>query len=140
MGGRFLTQPHRRGVEVCENFYHFFKKNTPPLLSTVFEPFLIFFLGVFCCGPAPVKGIKNRRTDLIYDIPFVCAAVNADVHTIILSKQDQVVGFSKDTEKVGSLICTKAIGYPRVQEITGDYKRIKSRSLKQKHINTFPTK
>ncbi|KAM4741248.1 transglutaminase 5, like [Anableps anableps] len=82
--------------------------------------------GVFCCGPAPVKGIKNQRTDLIYDIPFVYAAVNADVHTIILSSQDQVVGFSKDTEKVGSLICTKAIGYPRLQNITGDYKYIKS--------------
>ncbi|MEQ2315858.1 hypothetical protein AMECASPLE_026723 [Ameca splendens] len=82
--------------------------------------------GVFCCGPAPVKGIRNKRTDLIYDIPFIYAAVNADVHTIILSSQDQVVGFSKDTEKVGSLICTKAIGYPRVQNITGDYKYIKS--------------
>uniref|UniRef100_M4AY73 protein-glutamine gamma-glutamyltransferase n=2 Tax=Xiphophorus maculatus TaxID=8083 RepID=M4AY73_XIPMA len=82
--------------------------------------------GVFCCGPAPVKGIKNQRTDLIYDIPFVYAEVNADVHTIILSSHDQVVGFSKDTEKIGSLICTKAIGYPRVQNITGDYKWIKS--------------
>ncbi|XP_035980591.1 protein-glutamine gamma-glutamyltransferase 5-like [Fundulus heteroclitus] len=82
--------------------------------------------GVFCCGPAPVKAIKNQRTDMIYDIPFVYAAVNADVHMIILSSQNQVVGFSKDTEKVGSLICTKAIGHPRVQNITGDYKYIKS--------------
>uniref|UniRef100_A0A3B3UH76 Transglutaminase 5, like n=1 Tax=Poecilia latipinna TaxID=48699 RepID=A0A3B3UH76_9TELE len=87
--------------------------------------------GVFCCGPAPVKGIRNQRTDLIYDIPFVYAAVNADVHTIILSSHDQVVGFSKDTERIGSLICTKAIGYPRVQNITGDYKWIKSRNPKQ---------
>ncbi|XP_038162152.1 transglutaminase 5, like [Cyprinodon tularosa] len=82
--------------------------------------------GVFCCGPAPVKGIRNQRTDLIYDIPFVYSSVNADVHTIILSGQDHVVGFSKDTEKVGSLICTKAVGYPRMQNITGDYKYLKS--------------
>ncbi|XP_061584397.1 transglutaminase 5, like [Cololabis saira] len=80
--------------------------------------------GVFCCGPAPVKAIRSRRIDLLYDVPFVYAEVNADVHTIILG-QGQVVGFSKDTEKVGSLICTKAVGFPRLQNITGDYKFIK---------------
>ncbi|KAM6927177.1 transglutaminase 5, like [Xenentodon cancila] len=77
--------------------------------------------GVFCCGPAPVKAIRSQRIDLLYDIPFVYAEVNADVHTIILG-QGQVVGFSKDTEKVGSFICTKAVGFPRLQNITGDYK------------------
>uniref|UniRef100_A0A3Q2D8P5 Transglutaminase 5, like n=1 Tax=Cyprinodon variegatus TaxID=28743 RepID=A0A3Q2D8P5_CYPVA len=95
--------------------------------------------GVFCCGPAPVKGIRNQRTDLIYDIPFVYSSVNADVHTIILSGQDHVVGFSKDTEKVGSLICTKAVGYPRMQNITGDYKYLKSTIPKQ-NMNAFPPK
>ncbi|XP_035003769.2 transglutaminase 5, like [Hippoglossus stenolepis] len=81
--------------------------------------------GVFCCGPSPVKAIKDRRMDLLYDIPFVCAEVNADVHTIIVS-QGRVLSFNKDTERVGSLICTKAVGFPRVQRITGDYKYIKS--------------
>ncbi|XP_060925126.1 transglutaminase 5, like [Limanda limanda] len=81
--------------------------------------------GVFCCGPSPVKAIKDRRTDLLYDVPFVCAEVNADVHTIIVS-QGRVVGLNKDTEKVGSLTCTKAVGFPRMQRITGDYKFIKS--------------
>ncbi|XP_053301697.1 transglutaminase 5, like [Pleuronectes platessa] len=81
--------------------------------------------GVFCCGPSPVKAIKDRRMDLLYDIPFVCAEVNADVHTIIVN-QGRVVGFNKDTEKVGSLICTKAVGFPRIQRITGDYKFVKS--------------
>ncbi|CAI5686806.1 unnamed protein product [Oreochromis niloticus] len=81
--------------------------------------------GVYCCGPAPVKAIKNKRVDLFYDVPFVYASVNADIHTIILG-QGQVLGFSKDTERVGSLICTKAVGFPRLQKITGDYKYIKS--------------
>ncbi|KAF3856603.1 hypothetical protein F7725_017326 [Dissostichus mawsoni] len=83
--------------------------------------------GVFCCGPAPVKAVKDRRIDLIYDIPFVYAAVNADVHSVILS-EGQVVNYCKDTERVGSLICTKAISSPRKQNITGDYKYIKSSS------------
>lgn len=81
--------------------------------------------GVYCCGPAPVKAIKNKRVDLFYDVPFVYASVNADIHTIILG-QGQVLGFSKDTERVGSLICTKAVGFPRLQKITGDYKYTKS--------------
>uniref|UniRef100_A0A3P9B9B2 protein-glutamine gamma-glutamyltransferase n=1 Tax=Maylandia zebra TaxID=106582 RepID=A0A3P9B9B2_9CICH len=80
--------------------------------------------GVYRCGPAPVKAIKNKRVDLFYDVPFVYASVNADIHTIILG-QGQVLGFSKDTERVGSLICTKAVGFPRLQKITGDYKYIK---------------
>ncbi|KAK5872159.1 hypothetical protein PBY51_012884 [Eleginops maclovinus] len=81
--------------------------------------------GVFCCGPAPVKAVKDRRIDLIYDIPFVYAAVNADVHSVILS-EGKVVNYSKDTERVGSLICTKAVTFPRLQNITGDYKYIRS--------------
>lgn len=85
--------------------------------------------GVYCCGPAPVKAIKNKRVDLFYDVPFVYASVNADIHTIILG-QGQVLGFSKDTERVGSLICTKAVGFPRLQKITGDYKYIKSMTIK----------
>ncbi|XP_049894407.1 transglutaminase 5, like [Epinephelus moara] len=80
--------------------------------------------GVFCCGPAPVKAIKDRRIDLVFDIPFVYAEVNADIHYFIMSK-GRMVSHSKDTEKVGSLICTKAVGFPRYQNITGDYKHIR---------------
>ncbi|XP_026205878.1 transglutaminase 5, like isoform X2 [Anabas testudineus] len=83
--------------------------------------------GVFCCGPAPVKAIKDRRIDLLYDVPFVYAEVNAAVHTIVVS-QGRVISLSKDTERVGSLICTKAIGFSRLQNITGDYKYVKSPS------------
>ncbi|XP_056157840.1 transglutaminase 5, like [Lampris incognitus] len=81
--------------------------------------------GVFCCGPAPVKAIRDRCVDLVYDIPFVYAEVNADVHTIIM-RQGQVVGYSVDSERVGSHICTKAVGFPRPQNITADYKYVKS--------------
>lgn len=87
------------------------------------------FVGVFCCGPAPVKAIKERRMDMFYDIPFVYAEVNADVHAIVVSK-GRVVSHSKDMERVGSFICTKAVGYPRHQNITKDYKYITGMSLK----------
>ncbi|XP_061543481.1 transglutaminase 5, like [Phycodurus eques] len=81
--------------------------------------------GVYCCGPAPVKAIKERRVDLFYDVPFVYAEVNADVHTSVVS-QGRVVSRGVDTERVGPLICTKAAGSPRMHNVTGDYKNIKS--------------
>ncbi|KAK7915679.1 hypothetical protein WMY93_011440 [Mugilogobius chulae] len=34
--------------------------------------------GIFWCGPAPVKAIRNGNTDLKYNVPFVYAEVNAD--------------------------------------------------------------
>ncbi|XP_011473235.1 protein-glutamine gamma-glutamyltransferase 5 [Oryzias latipes] len=79
--------------------------------------------GVYCCGPAPVKAIRSQRTDVPYDVPFVYAEVNADVHTIIMA-QGKVINVSKDTERVGALICTKAVGVPRLQDITGSYKYV----------------
>ncbi|XP_061689510.1 transglutaminase 5, like [Syngnathoides biaculeatus] len=81
--------------------------------------------GVFCCGPAPVKAIKERRVDLLYDVPFVYAEVNADVHTLVVS-QGRVVSRNVDTERVGPLVSTKAVGSPRMDNVTGDYKKIKS--------------
>lgn len=85
---------------------------------------LCLLLGVFCCGPASVKAIRDKRVDLYYDIPFVYAEVNADVHTVI-AHQGQVVSYTVDTKRVGSLICTKAIGSPVPQNITKDYKYTK---------------
>ncbi|XP_035634458.1 transglutaminase 5, like isoform X1 [Oncorhynchus keta] len=93
--------------------------------------------GIFCCGPAPVKAIRDRRVDLVYDIPFVYAEVNADVHTVIV-KQGQVLSSSIDTERVGSLIVTQTIGSPRPQNITGNYKPTKAAmSLHRSKSATF---
>lgn len=65
--------------------------------------------------------------DLIYDIPFVYAEVNADVIKFIV-RDGRVLSHSKDTERVGSLICTKAVGFPRHLNITRDYKHVMSMS------------
>lgn len=92
---------------------------------------------MYCCGPAPVKAIRSKRTDIPYDVPFVYAEVNADVHTIIVS-QGQVLSVNKDTERVGSLICTKAVGFPRLENITGNYK-YESMAPKQKTFAIFLT-
>ncbi|XP_046892773.1 transglutaminase 5, like [Hypomesus transpacificus] len=83
--------------------------------------------GVFCCGPAPIRAIRDRQVDLPYDVPFVVAEVNADVHMVVV-RQGQVISRSIDTERVGSLVCTKAVGLPRPCNITANYKATKAPS------------
>ncbi|KAJ8359214.1 hypothetical protein SKAU_G00157390 [Synaphobranchus kaupii] len=81
--------------------------------------------GIFCCGPSPVKGIKNRHLDLIYDVPFVYAEVNADVHMVIM-KNGQALSRIVDKERVGSVICTKSLGSALPQNLTNAYKNAKA--------------
>ncbi|KAJ8259035.1 hypothetical protein COCON_G00180470 [Conger conger] len=81
--------------------------------------------GIFCCGPSPVKGIRDRHLNLIYDVPFVYAEVNADVHTVIV-QNGQVLSRSVDKERVGSVICTKSVGSALPQNVTSAYKNTKA--------------
>ncbi|KAG9353003.1 hypothetical protein JZ751_017579, partial [Albula glossodonta] len=84
--------------------------------------------GVYCCGPSPVRGIRERRLDLIYDIPFVYAEVNADVHTVIV-RNGQALARRVDTERVGAIICTKSLGSDLPQNVTEAYKNPKVTAL-----------
>ncbi|KAI4883069.1 hypothetical protein NFI96_029359 [Prochilodus magdalenae] len=77
--------------------------------------------GMYRCGPAPVKAIRDQRMDMPYDIPFIYAEVNADVCVCIV-RQGQVLSYTTDTERVGSFICTKGLGTNRPQDITSTYK------------------
>ncbi|XP_072539448.1 transglutaminase 5, like [Salminus brasiliensis] len=77
--------------------------------------------GMFRCGPAPVKAIREKRMDMPFDIPFIYAEVNADVCVCIV-RQGQVMSSSIDTSRVGSFICTKSLGSNRPQDITSTYK------------------
>lgn len=81
---------------------------------------------VYRCGPAPVKAIQERQLDMAYDAPFVYAEVNADVYVYIV-RQTQVLGYTIETDRVGSLICTKSMGSNRPQDITSSYKNTKGK-------------
>jgi hypothetical protein len=39
---------------------------------------MYLYLGVYCCGPASVKAIKNGDVGFNHDGPFIFAEVNAD--------------------------------------------------------------
>ncbi|KAJ7999637.1 hypothetical protein DPEC_G00196470 [Dallia pectoralis] len=77
--------------------------------------------GVFCCGPVPLKAIKQGEITAKYDGPFVFAEVNADVHTFRKLKdgrKQKVIS----TTVVGLMISTKSVGSDDREDITHLYK------------------
>ncbi|NXW62135.1 TGM2 glutamyltransferase, partial [Eurystomus gularis] len=77
--------------------------------------------GVFCCGPAPVRAIKEGDLQLKYDIPFVFAEVNADVVYWVV-KPDGTQKKSTHPSVVGKNISTKSVGRDSREDITHTYK------------------
>ncbi|KFV68371.1 Protein-glutamine gamma-glutamyltransferase 2, partial [Dryobates pubescens] len=77
--------------------------------------------GVFCCGPAPVRAIKEGDLQLKYDIPFVFAEVNADVvYWVVQNDGTQKKGTHSSV--VGKNISTKSVGRDSREDITHTYK------------------
>ncbi|XP_069567312.1 protein-glutamine gamma-glutamyltransferase 2 [Brachyistius frenatus] len=77
--------------------------------------------GVYCCGPIPVRAIKEGELTLKYDAPFVFAEVNADVITYI-KKKDGSTSNVTTTTAVGQKISTKRVGSDAREDITHLYK------------------
>ncbi|XP_032369297.1 protein-glutamine gamma-glutamyltransferase 2 isoform X1 [Etheostoma spectabile] len=77
--------------------------------------------GVYCCGPIPVKAIKEGELAFKYDAPFVFAEVNADVITI-MKKKDGKTSKVTSTTVVGQKISTKSVGSDTREDITHLYK------------------
>ncbi|KAG7275966.1 hypothetical protein CRUP_008454 [Coryphaenoides rupestris] len=78
--------------------------------------------GVFCCGPVPVKAIKEGELTKKFDAPFVFAEVNADVVNYVTLSTGDIVKFSESTDSVGQHISTKAVGQDERRDITHHYK------------------
>lgn len=77
--------------------------------------------GVFCCGPAPVRAIREGDLQLRYDVPFVFAEVNADVVYWVV-RQDGSQKKSTHSSVVGKNISTKSVGRDSREDITHTYK------------------
>ncbi|KAM3877940.1 protein-glutamine gamma-glutamyltransferase 2 [Diretmus argenteus] len=77
--------------------------------------------GVYCCGPVPVKAIKEGELLFKYDSPFVFAEVNADVITI-KRNADGSTDRVNSPAVVGQNISTKSVGSDKREDITHLYK------------------
>ncbi|XP_045689221.1 protein-glutamine gamma-glutamyltransferase 2 [Phyllostomus hastatus] len=77
--------------------------------------------GTYCCGPVPVRAIKEGDLSVKYDAPFVFAEVNADVVDWIQQK-DGTMHKSVNHRIVGLKISTKRVGRDEREDITHTYK------------------
>ncbi|XP_076596960.1 protein-glutamine gamma-glutamyltransferase 2-like [Chaetodon auriga] len=78
--------------------------------------------GVFCCGPASLRAIKEGELTKKYDAPFIFAEVNADVVDLVQLSNGETIKFSGSTKSVGQFISTKAVGSDDRHDITHQYK------------------
>lgn len=90
------------------------------MLSLV--PFLFVPSGVYCCGPVPVRAVKEGELGAKYDAPFVYAEVNADVVEYIILSDDKVLKVGGSATRVGQCISTKAVCTDEREDITHLYK------------------
>uniref|UniRef100_A0A8B9JQ84 Transglutaminase 2, C polypeptide A n=1 Tax=Astyanax mexicanus TaxID=7994 RepID=A0A8B9JQ84_ASTMX len=79
-------------------------------------------LDVYCCGPVPVRAIKEGDLSVKFDAPFVFAEVNADVVEYITLRDGRHVKIGGSTTEVGQCISTKAVGSDEREDITHLYK------------------
>ncbi|XP_036124614.1 protein-glutamine gamma-glutamyltransferase 5 [Molossus molossus] len=77
--------------------------------------------GLYCCGPASVRAIKEGEVDLSYDTAFAFAMVNADcVAWLVHEGKEQRL--YQDTKSVGNFISTKSIQSDERDDVTENYK------------------
>nr|XP_020028077.1 protein-glutamine gamma-glutamyltransferase 2 isoform X2 [Castor canadensis] len=78
--------------------------------------------GTYCCGPVPVRAIKEGDLSTKYDAPFVFAEVNADVVDWIRQEDGSVHKSVNRSLVVGLKISTKSVGRDEREDITHAYK------------------
>uniref|UniRef100_A0A8D2M9A2 protein-glutamine gamma-glutamyltransferase n=1 Tax=Zonotrichia albicollis TaxID=44394 RepID=A0A8D2M9A2_ZONAL len=89
--------------------------------------------GIYQCGPASTRAIKEGDVDLDFDSPFVFAAVNADCVTWIRYSKKRKERIYSDTRKIGKFISTKAVGTNARVDVTDNYKYPEG-SLKERQV------
>ncbi|XP_078257737.1 protein-glutamine gamma-glutamyltransferase 2-like [Rhinoraja longicauda] len=78
--------------------------------------------GIFCCGPCPVKAIKEGHLDVNYDAVFIFAEVNADVVYWFINKDGTKKELLVKQHQVGTQIVTKSAFSDKRESITLNYK------------------
>ncbi|XP_020764725.2 protein-glutamine gamma-glutamyltransferase 2 [Odocoileus virginianus] len=78
--------------------------------------------GTYCCGPVPVRAIKEGDLTTKYDAPFVFAEVNADVVDWIRQDDGSLHKSINHSLVVGLKISTKSVGRDEREDITHNYK------------------
>ncbi|XP_063052954.1 protein-glutamine gamma-glutamyltransferase 2-like [Engraulis encrasicolus] len=78
--------------------------------------------GVYCCGPCPVRAIREGEVGVKYDAPFIFAEVNADRTYWIEHKDGTRTKVHVDKKSVGCNISTKSVYGDQREDVTALYK------------------
>ncbi|XP_053309147.1 protein-glutamine gamma-glutamyltransferase 5-like [Spea bombifrons] len=99
--------------------------------------------GIYCCGPASVKAIKEGEVHLNYDSPFVFAMVNADCVSWTVYGARKEKHFC-DPHLIGNCISTKSVGSDQREDVTNHYKyeegTLEERKIFQKALYRLQSK
>ncbi|XP_066480855.1 protein-glutamine gamma-glutamyltransferase 5 [Tiliqua scincoides] len=88
--------------------------------------------GLYCCGPAPVRAIREGEVRLLYDAPFVFSMVNADrVAWLLYGTRKEKLHW--EASAVGNHISTKCVGSNEREDITSAYKHTEG-SLEERQV------
>ena len=74
------TQGHHDPLVFCPKTYAKYRLLTGEVVFQfcLLMLHLLYFEGIYTCGPAPISAIRKGRIDMQYDTPFVFSEVNAD--------------------------------------------------------------
>lgn len=86
-------------------------------------------VGVFRCGPASVKAVKQGEVYLPFDTSFVFAEVNGDRVFWEVEENGQMKVIRVDKKCIGKMISTKAVGSDKRDDITHEYKHPEGKNL-----------
>ncbi|KAJ7377352.1 hypothetical protein OS493_029711 [Desmophyllum pertusum] len=78
--------------------------------------------GVFRCGPASVKAVKQGEVYLPFDTNFVFAEVNGDRVFWEVEENGAMKVIRVDKKCIGKMISTKSVGSDKRDDITHEYK------------------
>lgn len=78
--------------------------------------------GIYCCGPCPVRAIKNGDIGVNYDASFIMAEVNADSFAWMRQEDGSYSKFQLSSDSIGRKISTKSVLKPERNDITHEYK------------------
>ncbi|KAL2093176.1 hypothetical protein ACEWY4_010488 [Coilia grayii] len=78
--------------------------------------------GVYCCGPCPVRAIRDGEVGVKYDAPFIFAEVNADMAFWVVHPDGERTQVSVNQRTVGRNISTKSVYGDDREDITAHYK------------------
>lgn len=91
------------------------------------------FIGVFTCGPASVKAIKQGKLYLGFDTRFLFAEVNGDRIHWTIDAEGNMEAIAEEKTIVGRFLSTKAVNTISREDVTSSYRYAEGITIAVQH-------